>query len=429
VLSVDEALARAVASVLAPKAEMVQLMDADGRVLFEDVTAPHPLPPWDNSAMDGLALRAADTTEGSTPPPDTDPCVAPASAKNRGRWLEIVETIAAGDTPTREIGPGQAAKIMTGAPLPIGADAVVMREHATEDGERVRVHQSATVGQHIRRQGENAPVGSVVATRGQTLTPSLLGLCAAVGRAEVCVARKPRVGIVSTGNEVVRPGSPIGPGQIYSSNSVALASWIRHAGGEPEDCGIARDDLESTKNAFTRASACDLIVSTGGVSVGDFDVVVQAMTELGASMEFWKVRMKPGKPLALGIIGDVPAFGLPGNPVSAQVGFLQFVRPWIRMSLGDPKPHLPVVDATLAFDFQKKGGRVEFARVSLVWTPLGWEAHKTGDSGSGNQLSMARANGLLLAQEEALSLPKGSPVRVQVLNGGLSEDSSPNYPW
>ncbi len=428
-LSVNEALQRSLATVRPTQSDVVALEAAHGRVLSETVESPSPLPPWDNSAMDGFAIRSMDVSTAPKLATDADACGSEQPESTEGALLTITGTIIAGDTASIAVGPGEAVRIMTGAPIPVGADAVVMREHTSELGTRVRIHRQAKPGQNVRHRGEDLAQGTIIAKPGQEMNSALIGLCAAVGRKSLSVAAAPRVGIISTGNEIVLPGTPLGPGQIYSSNGAALAALVREAGGHPVDCGIARDDLESTQAAFQRALGCDLIISSGGVSVGDFDIVKDAMANMGADMEFWKVRMKPGKPLALGLIGGIPAFGLPGNPVSAQVGFLQFVRPWIRSALGSAFPFLPVAQATMTFAKDKKAGRVEFARVRLEWTDHGWEAHDTGHQGSGNQMSMAVANALLMLGEEEQRLEPGDRAPVQLLRFSSEGSTSPGYPW
>ncbi len=422
-LSIHEALEHCLAAVLAVDAETVTVSDAIGRVLTEDVTAPTPLPPWDNSAMDGFAVVAADLGAGV----DGDCFDSQPGSTGPGVILEVLETIPAGSVPTQVVGPGTCAQIMTGAPLPEGADAVVMRED-TEDlpGDRVRVTAGATKGQHIRREGEEVRAGTVVLRAGDVLSPPALGLCASVGRTCVQVARQIRVGIVATGDEIVPAGQPLEPGQIHSSNTTALSAWVRECGAVPVDCGIAPDTLEGTRAAFRAAIDCDVIISTGGVSVGDFDVVRQALIEEGAQMGFWKVRMKPGKPLAFGIIGGRPAFGLPGNPVSCQVGFLQFVRPFLRRSMGDPRPFLPVVPATLSDHVRKRAGRAELVRVSLHWEEHGLVAKPTGSQSSGQQTSMVLADGLMLLGVDQGSVEPGEQVTVQLLRG---RSDVPGYPW
>jgi molybdopterin molybdotransferase len=429
VLSVNEALQRSLATVRLTSSETIALAEAHGRILSETVESPSPLPPWDNSAMDGFAIRAVDTSDVSAPDPDVDACAETPTEHSNSVSLSVVGTIAAGQVAGVSLGTGEAMRIMTGAPMPDGADAVVMREHTTEHNGRIQVFRQIFPGQNVRSRGENVAPGDVVAAPGQILNAARIGLCAAVGRDKVSVAVAPKVGIVSTGDEIVLPGNALGPGQIYSSNGAALASLVREAGGHPVDCGIARDELDSTTAAFQRAMDCDLIVSSGGVSVGDFDIVKEAMATFGTEMDFWKVRMKPGKPLALGRIGGIPVFGLPGNPVSAQVGFLQFVRPWILTALGSSQPFLPVVRATMAFELHKKAGRAEFARVRVEWTQRGCEVHSTGDQGSGNQRSMSDANALLMLSEEAQRKEPGDTVSVQLLGGGFEGNTVPGYPW
>jgi molybdopterin molybdotransferase len=421
-LSINEALEHCLGAVLPISTELVPLEQAHGRILTEDLTAPTPLPPWDNSAMDGFAVQAADLG----PAQDTD-CFAAEAADGHGTILNLLETIAAGASPSHVVTQGSCSRIMTGAPMPKGADAVVMREYTEvlDDG-RIRVTGGARSGQHIRTEGAEVPAGAVVLSAGQVLSAPALGLCASVGRAVVPVARQIRVGIVSTGDELVPPGQSLGPGQIHASNGYALSAWVLAAGAIPVDCGIAPDDLESTRRVFRSAINCDVVISTGGVSVGDFDVVRQAMIDEGAQMHFWRVRMKPGKPLAFGVIGGRPAFGLPGNPASCQVGFIQFVRPFLRMSMGDPRPFLPVVDATLMEDVRKRAGRAELVRVSLSWVDGRLQARAAGSQSSGQQSSMLRADGLMLLAPEQGSAPAGSPVKVQLLQGSAD---TPGYPW
>ena len=426
-LPVDEALRRCLATTPAPEAETVDLNAALGRVLLDGVTAQAPLPPWDNSAMDGFAVRTEDV-RGRSGGDGTD-CDVPASHDSADPWLEVIGTIPAGGTPSKGLAPGQAVRIFTGAPVPPEADAVVMQEQTTLMDGRVQIHVAPSSGQNIRRMGEDVPAGQRVLERGTVLTARHLGLAAAVGQHALVVSRRPTVGIIATGDELVRPPAPLAPGLIYSSNTTALIGLVREAGGIPVDCGIARDTMESTREAFRRAAACDLILSTGGVSVGDFDVVRDAMSGEGADMAFWKVAMKPGKPLALGVIGGTPAFGLPGNPVSAQVGFLQFVRPWLRSALGDPHPYLPVIRARLATRYTKKPGRAEFVRVNLSWDETGVAATPLARQGSGNQASMPNADGLLMMAADAALLEAGERVSVQVLTPGLPGQAEAGYPW
>ena len=426
-LPVEEALRRSLSTVPSPVSESVALSNALGRVLLEDVTAQAPLPPWDNSAMDGFAVRVDDVRSAAAG--DGEDCEGGTSASTEGPWLDVVVTIPAGASADRTLRLGEAARIFTGAPVPAGADAVVMQEQTATRGRQVQINTAPRAGQNIRREGEDVQAGAVVLRAGSVLNARLLGLAAAVGRVQVTVSKQPTVGIIATGDELVRPPDPLKPGLIYSSNTTALMGLVREAGAIPVDCGIARDSVESTRAAFERASACDLILSTGGVSVGDFDVVKDAMDHAGAEMAFWKVAMKPGKPLALGIIAGTPAFGLPGNPVSAQVGFLQFVRPWLRSALGDPNPFLPVLRARLRSDYKKKAGRAEFIRVCITHDEGGPEAFPLRRQGSGNQASMPEANGLLMMSADATLLEAGDIVSVQLLTPGLPGQAEAAFPW
>jgi len=416
---------------LSSRTARVSLWDAPGRWLAEDVHAREPLPRWDNSAMDGYAVIAADTAE--LPGGDGgDACAAPGETPEAGRPLRVLETIAAGGVGTQTVEPGTCSRIMTGAPMPPGADAVVMREHVDErDPDEVVIGRVARPGQNVRRAGEEQPAGACLVACGTPLHAAALGLCAMAGRTEVTVVARPRVAILATGDEVQPPGSPLGPGQIWSSNTVALAAMVREAGGEPVDAGIAPDDLEGTRAAFREAlsSEPDLLLSTGGVSVGDFDVVRQALADVGADMDFWKVRMKPGKPLAFGVIGGVPAFGLPGNPVSCLVNFLQFVRPVIRRALGDRHPFLPVLEATLTAPVRKRIGRDELVRVSLSKRADGLLATPTRSQSSGQVSSMAHGHGFALLSADSDGAPTGARVAVQVFDESHACGEGPGYAW
>jgi len=253
-----------------------------------------------------------------------------------------------------------------------------------------------------------------------------VGLLAGLGMPRVRVARQPRVAILSTGDEVMPVDVPLQPGQIHSSNTHALMGLVVGAGAIGVDCGIAPDDPAELQKYLARCVDEDLIVTTGGVSMGDHDHVKDAFDAHGAALDFWKIRMKPGKPLAFGIIGGRPAFGLPGNPVSCQVGFLQFVRPFLRRSMGDPRPFLPVVEATLLDHTRKRPGRAELVRVSLDWTADGLCARTTGSQSSGQQTSMVLADGLMLLAPDQGSVEAGSRVKVQLLHGSAE---TPRYPW
>lgn len=428
VLSIRDALSRCLAHTLPIQRECISIHDALGRVLAEDVCARVNLPPWDNSAMDGYAVGPLPNDQAEPFGDEGGCCDAPTEQDFVVGPLPVVEVIPAGHAPKRTLRAGEAARVFTGAPVPNGAVAVVMQEETDFGVDTVRLRRVPRDGAHIRRAGEDVREGDVLLHIGQTLTPAMLGLLHAVGAAEVVVARRPRVAIVSTGDEIVPAGRPLAPGQIYSSNTGALAALVMEAGGIPVDCGIAPDTMDGMRAAFTRALEADLILTTGGVSVGDFDVVRDAMAEQGAEMTFWKVRIKPGKPLAYGVIGGVPTFGLPGNPVSCFVNFLVFVRPVLRASLGDPTPHLPVWQATLTTPLRKKPGRSDFQRVSLHMRPDGGlEAASAGLQGSHVMSGLSKSQGLALLAPDVAGCAAGDTVPVMVFETTAFGASGPGY--
>lgn len=402
--SVEEALAQVLAGVLPLGSESVPVFGALGRVLAENIVATMDVPRWPNSAMDGYAVRAVDTP---------------------GR-LTVTDSVAAGQLSQLTVETGQAARIFTGAPLPSGANAVVMQEDVEREGGFVTIRQAAAIGQHIRPQGQDVRVGAELLASGALITPGVLGLLATFGRTTVLVYRQPRVAIVSTGDEVVLAGQPLGEAQIYSSNNAALCGMVAMAGAIPIDFGNVPDHPDAIRARFDAAAAqADVIVSTGGVSVGEHDHV---KTVLGDDIAFWRVAMKPGKPLAFGQVGGRPFFGLPGNPVSCLVNFLQFVRPVLRTMMGDPRPYLPVVHAHLAMPIRRSPGRVELLRVrlhrdgeTLIATPAG------GHQGSGNVRSMAEAHGF--AMIDATTTEVSGAVAVQVFDNSYEGRADPGYAW
>ena len=404
-LSVEEALSRILQHVPRNGTERVPLEAAIGRVLAEDVISAHALPPWPASAMDGFAVRAADL-----------PGV-----------LSVGETIAAGGVPTRAVVAGTCARIMTGAPIPDGADAVVMVEDTRTDGDQVHIGVAARVGQHVRARGSEVSIDAVVVPRGQVLASGALGACAAVGIPHVRVAMRPRVAVLSTGDEIVDPGHPLGPGQIHSSNNAAIAALVVEAGGTAVDLGIVRDDPAAMTAAYREALRCDVVLSTGGVSVGDYDHVKGMLGALGLTMDFWRVAMKPGKPLAFGVLDGRPVFGLPGNPVSCMVNFLQFVRPVLRTMLGDPRPFLPVLRAKVVTPRRRSLGRPEFVRVRL-WREGGQlYADVAGHQGSAGVLSMATAHGFAMVAPDATEV--AGELAVQIFDESFERGAEPGYSW
>ncbi len=411
-LSVDEALARVMATLRLSGEEVVSLDHALGRVLAHNLDSPVDVPPWRSSAMDGYAVQAADTSDD-------------------GVQLRLNEVVGAGGWPSVALSPGTATAVMTGAPLPEGADAVVVIEDSdgSMEGE-VGLRLATSPGRYVRARGSDVVAGSRVIDAGTTLSPADVGLLGSLGMPEVAVRVAPRVAILTTGDELVRPGSPLAPGQICSTNHLTLAGLVRQAGGDPVDHGNVGDDLDSLLAALEPCLEADLVLTTGGVSVGIYDHMKEALAELGVRSDFWKVRMKPGKPLAFGVSaqGSV-VFGLPGNPVSCMVNFLQFVRPWIRSSLGDPTPFLPVVNAVAAETIQGRPGRARLERVILAYTPEGFEVRSTGNQSSGVLTSMSRAHGLLIIPADERGPEPGDRVRVQLLDPSFLDGSQPGYGW
>ena len=432
-LPVEEALARSLALPLSLAAEIVPCGAALGRHLAAPLVARLASPLWDNAAMDGIAVRSADLV-GPSRHPGGAGCDDPVAPPLDTVQLRIIATVAAGHPVTTPLVPGTCARIMTGAPLPPGADAVVMREHlhaVPGEPDRVAVPTGTAAGRHVRRAGEEFGVGDRLLPAGTRIHGGTLGLLAAQGHTTVRVHRRPRVAILATGDELVAPGQALGPGQIHASNTAALAGLVAEAGGEPVDCGVAPDTLSGTRAALERALAAapDLLLTTGGVSVGDFDHVRTAMGEAGMDLAFYKVRMKPGKPLAVGTIGGIPTFGLPGNPVSSQVCFLEFVRPLLLQALGEARPFLPVVDAVLTHPLRRRAGRSEFLRVALDRSGPTLRATSLTLHSSGQVGAMARIDGLAMLHHEATHVDAGDTLPVQLLGAGRQGQAAPGLRW
>jgi len=378
-------------------AETVGLEHCQGRVLAEAIRSGRTIPPHDNSAMDGYAVRAEDTQR------------LPAS-------LRVVETIPAGRTASRSLGPGEAMRIFTGAPIPPGADAVVMQEHADFDGETVSVLKTAKPADHVRPAGSDVMPDTSIAAEGTPLRPALIGMLAALGRTQIRVRRRPRVAVIATGDELVEPDRLVDDGRIGNSNSYGLRACIQEVGAEPVYLGIAPDRPETLREVFEEALCCDVVISTGGVSVGDHDWIKQVLAEMSGSLRLWRVKMRPGAPLAFTLSGRVPIFGLPGNPVSTLVSFEQFVRPALLRLMGHEAIFRPVESAVLGEDFTKTAGRAHFVRVQLRERDGNRYAFVVGDQSSGILLSMVRAQGLAVLAEEATRVPAGSVVPVQLID-------------
>jgi molybdopterin molybdotransferase len=383
--------------------ERVALPQALGRILAEPVQATRDVPPFRNAAMDGYAVLAADITSARHD--------APVS-------LQVLEMVGAGKLPRQRVTPGHATKIMTGSPMPEGADAVVRIEDTGEQGAQVRVLASAEPHANVRDPGEDMRAGQTVLEPGRALRPADIGLLASLGLAVLQVRRRPEVAILSTGDELAELGEPLAPGQIVNSNAYTLAAAVEEAGGIPRVLGIVRDTPEATRCAFAEAFAADMVLSTGGVSMGTFDLVRQTLAELGVVERFWKVAQKPGKPLTFSMRGSTPIFGLPGNPVSTLVCFYVYVRPALRAMLGLEQVHLPVVTATAAESIRTAEGLTEFTRCTLAGEPGAYVARSTGSQSSGVMRSMSLGDGLLIAPPQVRTIEAGSLVRVLLLNGG-----------
>lgn len=401
-ISVREALDRVLQDLPRMGSEQVPLATARGRVLAAAIRAPRDVPPFRNSAMDGYAVRSVDVAAAAAESPVT---------------LSVLETVGAGAVATQPVGPGAAIRIMTGAPLPAGADAVVRVEDTAETAGGVAVRAAASAGANVRDPGEDMRAGETVLAAGRLLRPADIGLLASLGLPAVRVARRPRVAILATGDELVDVGEPLGPGQIVNSNAYTLAAAVEEAGAEPIHLGIVRDRPERIRAAFADAMSADLALSTGGVSVGSFDYVRPILAELGYEERFWKVAQKPGKPLTFGRCGRTPVFGLPGNPVSSLVCFYLYVVPALRTMMGLERVHLASAAATLGEGVRKAPGLTEFVRCSLLGPPDAYEARSTGTQSSGALRSLSLGDALIVGPADATQLAAGTRVRVVLLGG------------
>src|SRR5215510_12819945 len=400
-ISVHDALTMILETVSPLAGERVSLLQGVGRVLAEEIRSRREVPPFANSAMDGYAVRWDDIHDTSADQP-----VA----------LDILEIIQAGAVPKQAVTPGTASKIMTGAVIPYGADTVIRVEDTEELDGRVWIKRQERPGTHIRTAGEDIHRDQVVLEKGRVLRPADIGLLASVGRSMVLVRQRPRVAILSTGNELVEVDEALRPGQIVNSNAYTLAAVVREAGGIPVPLAIARDTLGEIRAALGEAVRHDVVLSTGGVSVGDFDFVKAAMDELGMHRLFWQVAQRPGKPLTFGLLRERPYFGLPGNPVSALVCFYLYVRPALGRMMGQEKLFPPVVSATVGEDMHKAKGLTEFVRCRLTCTDGHYAVRSTGSQSSGVLSSLSLGEGLAIGPPELALLPKGMSVKVMVLD-------------
>ncbi len=395
-LSVEEVLERVLSRVAPVATEQVDLLSALERVLAEPVVAPLDIPPWPNSSMDGYALRSEDVRDAS---PD------------RPVALKVVGRIPAGAVAARPIGPGEAFRIFTGAPLPKGADSVTPQEEVHAADQVVMVPRPVAVGEYVRPAGEDMRAGETVLERGHLIGAAEAGLLATLGRAQVRVFRRPRVAILSTGDELVDLGGVMGPGKIPNSNTYALMAQVIAAGGEPINLGVAPDSLSAIEERLRWGLSADLLISSAGVSVGEFDLVREALCRLGAELHLWQVAMRPGKPMTFGSLGSRPVFGLPGNPVSAMVTFELFVRPAIKKKAGHRILFRPTIRARALAPIPNPGRRRGYLRVTLTPCDGGFGARLTGEQGSAILRSMVLADGLAVVPPDT-TIPAGAEVTV-----------------
>jgi molybdopterin molybdotransferase len=411
-ISVEEALEKILSyvNVLEPEDELI--LNSLGRVLAEDVYSDIDIPPLDNSAMDGYAVRA-ESTQGASP--------------SSPRILRIIGEVAAGYIASEEVTPGTTIRIMTGAPVPKGADAVVQFEDTDEEKRKAAkkpldeigiLHQAAK-GLNIRQAGEDIARGSLVLNAGTVLRPQEIGVLASLGRDVVSVIRRPVVAVLATGDELVDIKEQLPPAKIYNSNTYSLAAQVSRYGGVPRILGIARDNIAALEDKIKQAHDTDMLITSAGVSVGEYDIVKDVLARLG-EVTFWTVRMKPGKPLAFGLLNlgkkKVPHLGFPGNPVSSMITFEQFARPAILKMLGKKKFSKPAIKARSEDRINNRDKRRIYARVRVTKRDGQYFASLVGPQGSGILTSMAQANGLMIVPEDKAAIEVGEEVQVQMLD-------------
>ena len=401
-ISVEEALGRILAGLAdrAPvAAEDILLSDGLGRVLAEDVRARVTQPPAAVSAMDGWAVRADDVAR------------VPAT-------LRRVGAVPAGQHFAGTVGPGETVRIFTGAPLPAGTDTIVIQEDADQDGDRVSVREGAPKGTYVRPAGLDFTAGAIGIKAGRRLTARDIGLAAAMNHPWLRVRRRPRVAILATGDEIVRPGDPIGPNQIVSSNALALSALVTSVGGDPIMLGIAPDETSALRRMAAGAAGADLLVTTGGASVGEHDLVRSGLASDGLALDFWSIAMRPGKPLMFGKLGAVPLLGLPGNPVSSLVCGLVFLKPALETLLGLERAETPRHTAVLACDLKANDRRQDYLRARLESAEGETRRVRPFPKQDSSMLSpLAQADCLVVRPPHAPAVPAGTPVEIIPLGG------------
>ncbi len=411
-LGVDEALAAILARIPVLSPETVVLDEALGRVLAEDVYADIDVPPFDNSAMDGYALIAADTAGAS---------------RERPAVLRVVGDLPAGRVPDTVVHRGEAIRIMTGAPMPPGADAIV-RVEDTERGEAVQggedvvcVRVAASAGRDVRWAGEDVRAGDLILPRGTLVRPAEVGMLAMLGRRHVQVVRRPRVAVLTTGDELVDVDEPVTPGKIRNVNLYSIMAQVRWCGGEPLSLGVARDTIAELEAKVREGMTADLLVTSAGVSMGDYDVVKVVLDKLG-HIDFWRVNMKPARPLAFGHLGAVPMFGLPGNPAASMVAFEEFVRPAILKMQGRQALRHPTMQAVADVALDNRGGRRSFVRGYVYRDGDAYRVRPAGPAGAGIMTAMVRANCFIVIPEQTARVEPGDPIGVELLDATAAEE-------
>lgn len=401
-ISVEEALEQILGAISPLAPARVPLSEASGLVLAEDIIAQEDIPPFDNSAMDGFALLSRDSQAAPGQPPR----------------LQVIGGVAAGYVSEQTIQPGTAMRIMTGAPVPAGADTVIQIELTNNAGPEspwVEILEPVEPGNNIRPAGEDIQRGQVVLQRGTAIGPWEIGVLATVGIASVPVIRQPRIAILATGDEIIEVDQALQPGKIRNSNSYLIEAAARQAGAFPTRLGVARDTVESLREKFSEAVTYDLILTSGGVSVGDFDLVKDIMAEQG-QINFWRINMRPGKPVAFGRIGGVPLLGLPGNPVSTAVTFELFGRPVIRKLLGHSQLLRPQVEVVVDNAIDDKGTRRHYVRAHVTRRGEQFFARTTGNQGSHITTSLLNANALVIVPEGGKTLAAGETAQALLLD-------------
>jgi len=416
-LSVEQALEQILGHVDVLEEEEKPILGCLGQVLAEDIYSAINIPPLDNSAMDGYAVRSEDTNGASPQSP---------------RFLRVIDTVTPGSTSRYEVEPGTAIRIMTGAPIPKGADAVVRFENTDEaqhkeSSGKVGILCKVNAGLDIRRAGEDITKGSMVLSKGTVLRPSEIGVLASLGHSRVRVIRRPVVTILATGDEIVDINQPLPEAKIYNSNTYSVAALVLRYGGIPRILGIASDSEDSLMAKLHRGQDADMLITTGGVSFGDYDVVKDVLLKEG-KIVFWRVRLRPGKPLAFGIVKgtnatrNIPYLGLPGNPVSTMVTFEVFVRPAILKMMGRKNLTKPTVEAIVEEPIVNEDGRRVFARAIVERRGEQYFARPTGPQGSGILTSMTLANGLAIVPEDKPEVKAGDRVQVMMLDWSEEEE-------